>query len=109
FVHFITFGDNGRRRGQLNAYLKALTSGHSSEEAFQTAADALTVAAAEALQGTLLVSVGGLEDADRRLTAALADHSGYLQARVWHGALRLRQERYDDALGLLQAAATEAP
>jgi len=37
FVHFITFGDNGRRRGQLNAYLKALTSGHSSEEAFQTA------------------------------------------------------------------------
>jgi len=39
----------------------------------------------------------------------LADHSGYLQARVWHGALRLRQERYDDALGLLQAAATEAP
>jgi len=150
FVHFITFGDHGRRRGQLSAYLEALTSGHSSEEAFKTAfggsfdelelrlrqylapaqipaleidpqasslamahvdkpGEPMTVAAAEAMQGNLLVSVGALEDADRRLAAALADESGYVPARVWQGALRLYQERYDDALGLLQAAATEAP
>jgi tetratricopeptide (TPR) repeat protein len=150
FVHFITFGDNGRRRGQLSAYIGALTSGRSTEEAFQTAfggtfdelesqlrrylargqmpamlidpqtsalstaqidkpAEPLTVAAAEAIQGSLLVSVGAFEDADRRLAAALADDSRDLQARVWQGALRLHQERYDDALGLFQAAATEAP
>jgi tetratricopeptide (TPR) repeat protein len=149
FVHFITFSDHGRRRGQLSAYITALTSGHSSEEAFQTAfggtfdelelqlrryialpaipaividpqgaaqavaqidkpAEPLTVAAAESIQGNLLVSMGALEDADRRLAAALADDSGYVPARVWQGELRLQQERYDDALGLLQSAATEA-
>lgn len=68
----------------------------------------LTEADALHLQGRLLAELRATEDADEMLSKALIAAPGHLGARVALGRVRLQQERRDEGIDLLTAAAAEA-
>jgi tetratricopeptide (TPR) repeat protein len=68
----------------------------------------LTEADAWHVQGRLLTDVEATEDAEKALVKALAQAPGHRGARVAMGRVRLQQERRDEAVAVLTAAAGEA-
>ena len=72
------------------------------------AASRLREAEAQHVQGDLLVQTGALELAERHLSAALAIDPGYGPALLSLAMLRLQQERFPEALGVLEAPTLKA-
>ena len=68
----------------------------------------MSQAEAEGTQGCLLASLGSLPDAERHLTAALADDPKDMRARGCLGGLRVQQDRTADALAILEPLGAEA-
>ena len=63
---------------------------------------------AEALQADLLSRIGALDDAEKAANRALAVQPAHAKARVALARVRRAQDRRDEALAMLQAAAGEA-
>jgi len=75
----------------------------------QMKASTLTQAETDAAEGDLLVQVGRLDEAETRLSAARQREPELAQTLTALGALRLRQQRRQDALELFRQASAKDP